>query len=153
MDCDGCTLCCNLLPIPWMNSKEGEWCKKCKPQLGCSIYEKLDNRCKSFACAYAQMEKANIALRPDNCKIIFERCAENAMFGTQDPKYDLTDTAKKQITHFLNEGMSVIIKPIGKKAKIYLANGHNSHDILEKIKENHLRRVKRYDSSKLHNRS
>ena len=73
MECGGCTLCCKLLNIDWMNSPAGEYCKECEKGVGCKIFDHVPKKCLEFKCAYNQMEKVSIDLRPDNCDVIFER--------------------------------------------------------------------------------
>lgn len=59
MECDGCTLCCELLNIPWMDSPPGELCKHCNGT-GCDIYDTAPKDCLLYECAYVQMDKASI---------------------------------------------------------------------------------------------
>lgn len=109
MKCDGCTLCCELLNVPWMNSPAGHVCKHCKNN-GCEIYNKAPKDCLDFACAYSQMEKASINLRPDKCGVIFERISNKLFIGTINPKMkQLSTVLMKQISLFMKDGFSVIL--------------------------------------------
>ena len=109
MECDGCTLCCKLLDIPWMNSPAGEYCKECEPGNGCKIYDNIPKKCLEFKCAYNQMQKVSIKLRPDNCKVVFER-VKDVFVGSVDPDENyFKDVVKGQINSFLNEGFSIIL--------------------------------------------
>ena len=108
MQCDGCTLCCKLLPVPWMDSKAGEYCKECDIDIGCKIY--APKECLSFKCAYNQMEKCHIDLRPDNCGVVFERIGDDIFIGTTDSNLKkLKDVVSGQIMSFVKEGFSVIL--------------------------------------------
>jgi len=109
MECDGCTLCCKLLDIPWMDSPSGHVCKFCEIGVGCRIYDKAPKDCLEFKCAYAQMEKANIKMRPDHCHVIFEKMADDMIYGTLDPYFEINEHVKIQIGLFHKEGMTVII--------------------------------------------
>jgi len=88
------------------------------------------------------MKEVGIALRPDRCKVVFERSSEKSFFGVQHSDYEMTKAAKNQIRYFLKDGFSVIIKPVGRKATLYLADGHTSEEIYEEVKKNHLNRMK-----------
>jgi hypothetical protein len=110
MNCDGCTLCCELIDIPWMNSPVGELCKHCEEGVGCKIYNTAPKDCLDFSCAYNQMEKVSINLRPDKCGVIFEKVTNDIFIGTTDPNIsNLSDVAKRQIDSFLQEEFSVIL--------------------------------------------
>ena len=150
MKCDGCTLCCKLLPVPWMDSAAGEWCEYCDPDTGCKIYHVLDARCRDFECAYSQMERVSPHLRPDRCNVVFEKVADDVFLGNQHPDREPTPPAKNQIKHFVLDGFSVILKPVGKKATVYLAKGHTSEGAWEKVQADYLRKIEN-DSPELYN--
>jgi len=107
MECGKCTLCCTLLDIPWMDSKAGETCKYCNK--GCTIHETKDTRCKEFSCAYTQMAKVNIALRPDKCGVIFERIQDDIMIGTLDSSRENFNYLQGQINSLLKEKINVVL--------------------------------------------
>lgn len=112
-------MCCNLLHIPWMDSPAGDWCKHCDVGKGCKIYNKAPTKCLAFRCAYNQMEKASVNLRPDKCGIIFEKIEDKIFIGTVNPTEDqLKEDSKGQINAFLNQGFSVVL--FNQKAKIPL---------------------------------
>ena len=131
MKCESCTLCCELLHIKSLNKPANVMCNFCKN--GCIIHDTIKNKeqnmpeeCKLFECAYYQSTKVSIDLRPDNCKIIFEKISDNLFFGTQDPRYEMTDFAKKQILSFVAQGFSVMISSTKyKNPAIYLSKDHN----------------------------
>ena len=117
MECDGCTLCCELLNIPWMDSPAGELCKHCNN--GCDIYDHAPKDCLEYQCAYNQMEKVSIMLRPDKCGVIFEKISNKLFAGTIDPKQIKPENIiLNQISAFLNDGYSVILHHIGKNKPI-----------------------------------
>jgi hypothetical protein len=122
-----------------MSSPSNKWCKECDVGVGCKIFDNVDDQCKSFRCAYNQMEKVSITMRPDNCKVIFERMTDIIFHGTLDPDYELNNNVKNQIGVFVRDGFSVIIESIGKRVQIYPAQDINSKDIYNvwknKIKE------------------
>ncbi len=109
MKCDGCTLCCKLLNIHWMDSPAGEWCKYCSPGKGCTVHTVAPDQCKDFECSYVQVDKASIDLRPDKCKVIFEKVAGDMFLGTLDPDYKLKREVKNQIDEFVRQGFSVVV--------------------------------------------
>ena len=110
MKCDGCTLCCELLNIPWVNSPAGELCKHCNVGLGCNIFDAVDEDCKDYQCAYFQMDNVSTDLRPDKCGVLFEKVSNLLFVGIIDPKHKFKDIVKDQISDFLNNGYSVILK-------------------------------------------
>ncbi len=117
MKCDGCTLCCKLLDVPWMNSPSGHTCKYCIEGVGCKIYNNAPKDCLDFKCAYIQMSNVSIELRPDHCGVIFERVSNDIFIGTVDPEEEKPkQIVKDQISVFLKDGFSVILfnKKIGK---------------------------------------
>lgn len=110
MECDGCTLCCKLLPVPWMNSPANEYCKECNPGIGCKIWDNIPEGCLKYSCAYNQIEKCSEDLKPSNCKVMFEMIGDNIFLGIIDPEQIfLTDAAKGQISSFVRQGFSVIL--------------------------------------------
>lgn len=133
-----------------MDSPAGELCEYCNQGTGCRIYHVVDSRCKDFNCAYSQMKKVNIMLRPDKCNVVFEKVAEDVFLGNLHPERELTSHAKNQIGFFIKDGFSVVIKPVGRKAKIYLAKKHTSDEVWNKIMDDYTRKVEN-DSTKLHN--
>ena len=119
MKCDGCTLCCELLNIPWMDSPAGELCKHCNG--GCDIYDNAPKDCLNYQCSYNQMNKASINLRPDKCGVIFEKLSNKLFIGTIDPKQEKPqDIVKDQISAFLNDGYSIILHHLKTKKPIII---------------------------------
>ena len=70
--CGCCTLCCKLLPVPWMNSVEGENCQHCSPGVGCDIFNEAPSKCKEFNCLWKHADVMGEDLRPDKCGVVFE---------------------------------------------------------------------------------
>ena len=133
--CGECTLCCYLLTVPAMNKKAGVLCQACVLKKGCKIYTNRPQECKEFKCAYYQMEKVNISLRPDNCKMIFEKVSDQIFLGTQDPRFEITEVARKQIRQFNLQGFSVIVSHLDKKLDTYLAPNHSKVDIQTEFRQ------------------
>jgi len=151
MECNGCTLCCKLIAVPWMDSPSGEWCKHCIINVGCKKWDTCPIECKSYECSYRQTEKCSTDLRPDKIKIIFEKVSNDIFFGLNHPDYALTDIAKKQIDSFVKQGFSVVVSNYKeKKPKLFLAKGHIVNEVLNKI---NIRLKVLYDSSSIYNRS
>lgn len=134
MECGDCTLCCLLLPVPEIKKPANILCKYCDGQ--CSIYDRRPEECKLFNCVYKQMDKAFINLRPDKCKVIFEKMTGNIIHGTLHPDYDIKDIVKKQINMFLEEGYSVIIESLQfKNLHIYPTKNILSLDVYKEFKK------------------
>ena len=163
--CNGCTLCCKLLPTEEVGSMRNKWCDMCSPGVGCVKYKDRPSSCKRFNCAWLQMDDAAIELRPDECKVVFQKINDRIMMGVLDPHSQLKTIVKKQIGSFLNEGYSVLLVKADWKEKpsIYLAKNHTAKEVwdavmnkektiveeTEKTKE----KEEEVDSTKLHGRS
>ena len=132
MKCDGCTLCCKLLDIDWMDSPAGEYCKECEPGVGCKIYKNAPDKCLKFRCAYNQMEKASIDMRPDKCGVIFERL-DDIIIGTVDPEVErLNENVLGQLEYFKDEGFSLVLYKKG-NSTYYYSDEYLVEEIREKI--------------------
>jgi len=134
MKCKSCTLCCYLFPIKELNKPSCTVCKHCDK--GCKIHDTKPSECTNFNCAYYQMENASEDLRPDNCKVIFERISERLFIGTLHPDYELTETARKQIVAFNKQGFStLIVSPNKTQPILFLADGHKVEEIYKEWQE------------------
>jgi hypothetical protein len=107
MNCGDCTLCCDLFPVKWLDKPANTKCKHCDK--GCKIHDTKPAECRDFDCMYIQVENIPISLRPDNCKVIFEKLDDQTIHGTLDSKHELTEAAKKQIQSFIQQGYKVIL--------------------------------------------
>jgi len=93
-----------------MDSPAGEYCRECEENVGCKIYDNTPKKCLEFDCAYSQVEKASINLRPDKCGVVFERLNEDIFIGTVDPKLlELNEDGRNQINAFQQQGFSVVL--------------------------------------------
>lgn len=148
MKCDGCTLCCKLINIPWMDSPPGKWCKHCIIGKGCNVWNTVcPNDCKIYECSYRQ-SKCSTDIRPDKIKILFEKIAPEIFLGINDPDYKLTSLAKKQIMSFVKHGFSVVVSNYkNTEPQLFLAKDHNANQIIEEVK----RLRKAHDNSILYN--
>lgn len=112
MECGECTLCCLIMPVPWMNKEPSIWCDECSVGLGCRIWESAEKRCKSFACMYNQVARIPLALRPDNCNAIFERIKGDIFLCTLHPDYTEAykdDIVVGQIRSFQKQEFPVVV--------------------------------------------
>lgn len=135
MECDGCTLCCKLLNIPWMDSPAGEYCRECEPGVGCKIYDHAPKKCLDFYCAYNQMEKVSKNLRPDKCGVIFERY-DDIMFGTIDPEHNqLSKDIVGQIEFFILEGFSIVLVMNRNVQFIHTTEKYTEQELIDKLND------------------
>lgn len=146
MKCDGCTECCKLLDVPWMNSPAGELCKECDEGKGCRIYDTAPKKCLEFSCCYNQMKKVSMDLRPDKCEVVFEKITDDVFIGTLNPdQKKIQDVVKGQIDFFLQEGFSVaLFNPKLKTPLIYPAQDYTAEQVWNIIQEE---TKKRYGSA------
>lgn len=132
--CGECTMCCELLPIKSLNKPANSMCKFCTTK--CIIHGTHPEECKSFECAYYQMDKVHIDLRPDNCKVIFEKIGDDIFFGTLHPDYELSLIIKGQIGSFLKQGFSTFIAcSKWKMPMLFLADNHSEEYINTEMKK------------------
>jgi len=132
--CGTCTKCCELPVIPEIGKEAYKVCKHCTVDCdkGCNIYEERPEACRDFYCCYAQMEKVDIALRPDNCKMMFEKVNDNIFFGMQDSNYKMTSVAAGQIQQFVKQGFSVVFNINGNN-EILLAEGETRENVIKEF--------------------
>ena len=136
MECGGCTLCCELLDVPWMNSPAGHVCKECKLNEGCEIYKSTITRdCMDYKCAYNQMENVSINLRPDKCGVIFEKLTNDLFLGTTRDRLVLTKDLEEQIKLFNREGFTVVMHNLKGQRTIYKAEQHTREYIEKELTE------------------
>lgn len=134
MECGECTLCCELLPIKALSKPPNVLCTFCKD--GCTIHGNHPEECKKFECAYYQMKKVNINLRPDKCKVIFEKLSDSIFFGTLHPEFEISPIVKAQIDSFGKQGFSTIISSTKfTKPLLFLSFKHNEEEIREEFKK------------------
>lgn len=132
-DCGECTLCCKLLRIKEINSKAGEYCSFCNPGIGCQIYNQRPESCRIFLCAWKQMDNVGEELRPDKCKMLFEKWSDKVMVGGTDHD-EISDLTMGQIDSFRSEGISVlVVNHILKTRTFFLAPGHTIDFIKREI--------------------
>lgn len=67
--CGCCTACCTVPAIEPLAKPADTACVHCTG-LGCSIYEKRPQPCRSFFCAWRRMKELPENLRPDKCGVV-----------------------------------------------------------------------------------
>lgn len=144
--CGSCTLCCKLLNIIEVNSKSGKYCQYCNPNVGCNIYFKHPQSCKTFNCVWMQMKKVHMDLRPDKCHVVFEKINNSLIVGSIDGKIsEMSNLIKRQIKSFNSEGYSVFMQQfVPYKFICYHIKGANKEEIIKALKD------KSNDSTKLY---
>lgn len=103
--CGDCTLCCELLPIKWLDKPANTPCINCVA--GCLIHNTKDPECDGFECAWLQSGVDNDDLRPDKCGVIFEKTDNGEFFGTVVPGGKISDMARRQMNNFVDQGYTV----------------------------------------------
>lgn len=63
-------MCCKLMGIAALEKPAGIWCQYCKPNRGCSIYERRPGECREFVCGYLQMPELDEHWKPSTCKFV-----------------------------------------------------------------------------------
>lgn len=134
MKCGDCTLCCKLCEIEEVDSLANEWCKYCDPK-GCMIYEVRPESCRIFKCVWRQMENAHVDLRPDISKVMWEKVFDDVLCGHVHPDYEINKLVQRQISAFLKEGLSVVVKRKKTRPVIFKAESANANDIWQRLEE------------------
>ena len=95
------------------------------------IHDAIPEECSEFECAYLQIKKASVSLRPDKCKVIFEKITDRIFLGTYDTRDKREIVAGKQIASFLEQGFSVVMVSClqDKQPEIIPGKNHNVEDI------------------------
>jgi hypothetical protein len=142
-----------VLPVPWKDSPAGKWCKHCAIGVGCKLWDNgIPDDCKSFVCAYNQVDNISPDLRPDRCKIIFEKVDNTMLLGTMHPHYNEAYKEKiiqNEIGIFLKRGFSVVISSFTiKKPIIFAVHGRKASDVWSSLRT---QSKERYDSASVHN--
>ena len=121
--CDGCTLCCELLPVPQLQKPESTLCGFCKVKEGCSIHKSRPPVCRSFDCVYIQKQDMDLELRPDNCRVMFERVTDNLYLALELPR-DVGSWKEDRVLNFIKElnkkGISIIISSFTRTPKEFM---------------------------------
>jgi len=131
--CGECSLCCDIMYIKELKKPAYKLCDHyCK---GCSIYNKRPEECRNFDCAWLQMEKVNIAVRPDKCGVMFELLSPRIFLGILHPDYEFSDVAKGQIAAFMKQGYSVVLSRKNEKLKFYISLIHDKESIFNEFKK------------------
>jgi len=126
--CGECNLCCNIPEIKALDKNPNILCDRyCQINTQCSAYDDRPEECRLFECAWLQAG-GHLDLRPDNCKIMFEKLSQRLFFGSQHPDYEMTVVGKQQIESFNKQGFSVIVKN-NNELSYSLAEGHTIKQI------------------------
>ena len=134
--CGECTLCCTMFPVKWLDKPPLTDCKHCVLNKGCSIQDTKEDECRDFDCMYVQVSNVPLELRPDKCGIIFEKYSDRIIYGTVNPKAEISDMGKQQVHAFNNQGFSVVLASIKEKNNgFFIAPNHNENEIREEFRE------------------
>ena len=146
MKCGECTVCCKSLPIGWMDSPAGEYCKECEESRGCKIYDKASKGCLEYYCVYLS-EELDLSLRPDKCHVIFEKLPGCKVYsGIVSSGYGkkwLSPAIEEFTTSALNKGFSVFIGEIGTSRRfIRTPEGVKNEEAMAELESAYLSLIK-----------
>src|SRR5215471_13133974 len=68
--CGSCTLCCKVLGVPALDKPKGAWCTHCEKGVGCRIYERRPDACRSFLCGWLINPRFDAEWKPERSKIV-----------------------------------------------------------------------------------
>jgi len=133
--CGACTLCCRLTSVPELDKPVYVWCKFCQIGEGCGIYETRPPSCQRFECYWYQHGELSQALRPDKCKIVFEKLPKSDTYlALQDPgRPDAwrSPAARGLIADLVKAGNAVVVgSGFGRNKHVLLPVGRTERDVL-----------------------
>ena len=71
--CNGCTLCCKLVPVAELRKKAGERCQHQRQSVGCAIYPARPHSCRGWSCAWIYHPRDTEAMhRPDRVHYVVD---------------------------------------------------------------------------------
>ena len=118
--CGSCTLCCELLDIPWMESPPNHTCVECVVGKGCRIFKTAPKKCLEYDCLYSESDIMQLSLRPDNIHVIFEKITDEIYLGLVSSKYPdawKTSVVQTYIDVLYSKGISIVISSFSNKSK------------------------------------
>lgn len=114
--------CCITFGIDDAHSPPNKTCKFCDLEnSGCTVYAARPLACKNFECFYYKAERIDEQVRPDKCKIIFEKLDCGIILGTRHPEFMGTwqqPEVQRLIKSFTNAGYPVVITSFTMDPKI-----------------------------------
>jgi hypothetical protein len=94
--CGDCTLCCKVMAIEDLAKPAGQWCRHCKPGLGCRIYDSRPSECRDFNCLWLIDERFGPHWRPSKSKLVLTT-SEDGIEARCDPGFP--DAWRKEPFH------------------------------------------------------
>jgi len=136
--CGSCTKCCYFMEVRQLGSPPCVYCKHCTPDVGCSIWEKRPEVCRTFGCFWWHQEQLPEFLRPDNLGVMFElppMC--KVIVGYVDPEWIdawQTKSAREFVHKLVEAGYPVVLRlGLDKPNRIYLPNGWTNKKVREEL--------------------
>lgn len=135
-ECGTCNMCCEFPPIPELNKPASVLCQNCTENVGCNIYSSRPTSCANFNCVYLQSDDMDISLRPNECRVTFEKITTKIYIGTELPK-DVGSWKKLNVFNYIkslnDKGITVLISSFtDTPTEYFLAEGHKK-EIVEQI--------------------
>lgn len=137
--CGSCTMCCRATAVPELNKPVNVWCEFCVIGQGCKIYSARPTSCQKYECLWYSEKGLSDSLRPDRCKVIFERLGTYQIYLVMvAPNYDNVWRKDRKvtglITKLLREGFSIAVTANGGKSRhIIPAPGKQGPDVVGDI--------------------
>lgn len=124
--CNNCALCCKLIEVTALQKEAWKWCVHCTKH-SCEIFEKewRPIACSSYKCEWLLNESMDESLRPDRCKVIFEKIDKENYIALIDPSRPDAWLSNKKVKE-------VIIEMLESNYAISISNKKETHLILPK---------------------
>lgn len=91
--CSDCTLCCKVMVIEALAKPLNSWCRHCRPDRGCAIYDHRPTECKNFSCLWLVNDSLDERWKPSKSKFVLTT-SEDGIEIRCDPGFP--DTWRKE---------------------------------------------------------
>lgn len=135
-NCDGCTECCDMIPIDTVKFEkpEGVLCPFCTKGVGCNIYSTRPEVCREFPCLY-RLSDLDESLRPDKTHVIFEMLYTKiylALVNRENLDSWKTELMMEYINKLNAAGISVVASSfMNGVIEVFTAPKHEKDKVLE----------------------
>ena len=150
--CGGCSMCCKIVGVTELAKPPNKWCEFCAVGSGCRIYQDRPRSCAAFECFWFSNAWISDELRPDRCKVVFDRMQEaNAVLAMVDPGRPDAWKAKpverfiKDLVERFKIAVVVMHGPNQGRETVYvLPEGRTREDVIAGMKKHGAGVVSRY---------
>lgn len=137
--CGSCTLCCRVTSVPELRKPVGKWCSHVEAGVGCRIYDRRPNSCRSFECYWYSHSKLSAHLRPNEIGVMFEQLKGKktilALVDPDRPQAWRMPNVQAFISSLTQKGNPVLVSESGVKPVVLLPEGWTRDDVQREVTE------------------